>query len=176
MLYRPDRKRPSHFVARQLTQVFLDYVFSRFQVMIWSSARPENVRLMCNQLFPDASRQRLIGEWGRDRMGLSPEDYNRRVQVYKRFEKVWADPSIQRRHPLNSSGALWDQSNTVLIDDSIEKARSQPFNLVEVPEFTGQAGSDVLRRLAEYLDNLLMQTDVSAYIRQNPFKSATTVA
>jgi hypothetical protein len=176
MLYRPDRKRPSHFVARQSTQLFLDYVFSKFQVMIWSSARPENVRLMCHQLFSDASRQRLIGEWGRDRMGLSPEDYNRRVQVYKRFEKVWADPSIQRRHPLSSSGALWDQSNTVLIDDSVEKARSQPFNLVEVPEFTGQAESDVLKRLAEYLDNLLMQTDVSAYIRQNPFKSETTTA
>ncbi|KFY21399.1 hypothetical protein V493_07446 [Pseudogymnoascus sp. VKM F-4281 (FW-2241)] len=174
ILYRPDRRRPSHFLERQSTASFLDYIFSRFQVMVWSSARLDNVRLMANKLFPGPRRQYLVAEWGRDRMGLNAEDYVKRVQVYKRLEKVWAEPSIQGRHPLQATGATWDQSNTILIDDSLEKARSEPFNLVELPEFKGSSeATDVLQHLTMYLDDILMQKDVSAYMRQNPFKSAS---
>ena len=97
ILYRPDRRRPSHFLERQSTAPFLDYIFSRFQVMVWSSARLENVRLMADKLFPGPRRQCLVTEWGRDRMGLTPEDFVKRVQVYKRLDKVWAEPSIQSR-------------------------------------------------------------------------------
>ncbi|OBT57958.1 hypothetical protein VE04_00949 [Pseudogymnoascus sp. 24MN13] len=173
ILYRPDRRRPSHFLERQSTASFLDYIFSRFQVMVWSSARLENVRLMADKLFPGPRRQYLVTEWGRDRMGLAPEDFVRRVQVYKRLEKVWAEPGIQSRHPLQATGATWDQSNTILIDDSLEKARSEPFNLVELPEFKGDSEpTDVLQHLTMYLDDILMQKDVSAYMRQNPFKAS----
>ncbi|KAL5351596.1 hypothetical protein ACLOAV_003456 [Pseudogymnoascus australis] len=174
ILYRPDRRRPSHFLERQSTASFLDYIFSRFQVMVWSSARLENVRLMADKLFPGPRRQFLVAEWGRDRMGLTPEDFVRRVQVYKRLEKVWAEPSIQSRHPLQETGATWGQSNTILIDDSLEKARSEPFNLVELPEFKGNSEpTDVLQHLTMYLDDILMQKDVSTYMRQNPFKAAS---
>lgn len=174
ILHRPDRRRPSHFLERQSTASFLDYIFSRFQVMVWSSARLENVRLMANKLFPGPRRQFLVAEWGRDRMGLTPEDFVKRVQVYKRLEKVWAEPTIQGRHPLQATGATWDQSNTILIDDSLEKARSEPFNLVELPEFKGNSEpTDVLQHLTIYLDDILMQKDVSAYMRQNPFKTAS---
>ncbi|OBT78558.1 hypothetical protein VF21_00965 [Pseudogymnoascus sp. 05NY08] len=177
ILYRPDRRRPSHFLERQSTASFLDYIFSRFQVMVWSSARLENVRLMADKLFPGPRRQYLVTEWGRDRMGLTPEDFVRRVQVYKRLEKVWAEPGIQSRHPLQATGATWDQSNTILIDDSLEKARSEPFNLVELPEFKGNSEpTDVLQHLTMYLDDILMQKDVSAYMRQNPFKAASYAA
>ncbi|ELR10405.1 hypothetical protein VC83_00494 [Pseudogymnoascus destructans] len=175
ILYRPDRRRPSHFLERQSTDSFLNYILSRFQVMVWSSARLENVRLMADKLFP--RRQYLVTEWGRDRMGLTPEDFVRRVQVYKRLEKVWAEPGIQSRHPLQATGATWDQSNTILIDDSLEKARSEPFNLVELPEFKGDSEpTDVLQDLTMYLDDILMQKDVSAYMRQNPFKAASYAA
>lgn len=174
ILYRPDRRRPSHFLERQSTAAFLDYIFARFQVMVWSSARLENVRLMADKLFPGPRREHLVAEWGRDRMGLTPEDFVRRVQVYKRLEKVWAEPSIQGRHPLKETGATWDQSNTLLIDDSLEKARSEPYNLVELPEFKGDSEpTDVLQHLTMYLDDVLMQKDVSTYMRQNPFKATS---
>ncbi|KFY33527.1 hypothetical protein V494_07540 [Pseudogymnoascus sp. VKM F-4513 (FW-928)] len=174
ILYRPDRRRPSYFSERQSTASFLDYIFSRFQVMVWSSARLENVRLMADKLFPGPRRQCLVAEWGRDRMGLAPEDFVRRVQVYKRLEKVWAEPSIQSRHPLQAIGATWGQANTILIDDSLEKARSEPFNLVELPEFKGDSEpTDVLQHLTMYLDDILMQKDVSSYMRQNPFNPAS---
>lgn len=171
LIHRPDRKRPALYIARNSTDLFIDYLFSRFQVMVWSAARPNNVDMMCKQLFPGKSRQKLVAEWGRDRMGLSPADYNARTQVYKRLETVWNDRSIQACHPLRNYGVGWDQTNTVLMDDSAEKGRSHPYNLIKVPEFEGQKESeDVLRKVAEYLDDLLIQEDVSAYIHKNPFR------
>lgn len=141
--------------------------------MVWSAARPNNVDTMCRQLFPGKERNKLVAEWGRDKMGLSEEDYNKRTQVYKRLETVWNDRGIQGCHPLRDYGERWDQTNTVLIDDSREKGRSHPFNLLKVPEFEGQKESeDVLRMVAEYLDDLLVQEDVSAYMHKNPFKVA----
>lgn len=171
LIHRPDRKTPTLYIARNSTDLFLDYLFSRFQVMVWSAARPNNVDTMCKQLFPGKSRNRLIAEWGRDKMGLSAQDYNMRTQVYKRLETVWNDTSIQACHPLRNYGRKWDQSNTVLIDDSREKGRSHPYNLIKVPEFEGQQESeDVLRKVAEYLDDLLIQEDVSAYMHKYPFR------
>lgn len=171
LIHRPDRKRPTLYIARNSTDLFIEYLFSRFRVMVWSAARPNNVDMMCKQLFPGQSRKKLIAEWGRDRMGLSPSDYNARTQVYKRLETVWDDRDIQACHPLTNYGGRWDQTNTVLMDDSAEKGRSHPYNLIKVPEFEGQKESeDVLRKVAEYLDDLLIQEDVSAYIQKNPFR------
>ena len=171
LIHRPDRKKPTLYIARNSTDLFIEYIFSRYQVMVWSAARPNNVDMMCKQLFPGKSRKNLVAEWGRDKMGLSPQDYNARTQVYKRLETVWNDRNIQACHPLKDYGGRWDQTNTVLIDDSAEKGRSHPFNLIKVPEFEGQKESeDVLKAVAEYLNNLLFQEDVSAYIEKNPFR------
>jgi hypothetical protein len=170
LLYRPNRNEPFHFVERPSTQQFLNYALANFSVMIWSSARPENVDRMCKKLFSKESRQQLVGIWGRDRLGLSVADSNRRVQVYKRLETVWSDPQIQGRHPLAHEGKGWHQGNTVLIDDSIEKSRSEPYNFIEVPEFSGHEGEDpnLLKEVAEYLAILRMQSNVSSYISRNP--------
>lgn len=171
ILFRPDRSRSTHFIERPLAQLFLDYVVAQFYVMIWSSARPQNVARMCTVLFKMNARKQLVAEWGRDRFGLTQNDYDKRVQVYKRLEMVWADEGVQRRHPRHSLGETWNQTNTVLIDDSSEKARSEPHNLVEISEFTNvREPPDILPQLAEYLEILKMQTNVSSYIRQHPFK------
>jgi hypothetical protein len=53
----------------------------------------------------------------------------------------------------------------------MEKARSEPYNLVQVPEYTGDSENcDTLKHVAEYLYRLRGQTNVSAYIREHPFK------
>jgi hypothetical protein len=170
LLFRPNRNSPQHFIERPSAQHFLNYALANFSVMIWSSAQPGNVDHMCNKLFPQDSRQRLIAVWARDRLGLSKEDSQKRVQVYKRLERVWNDPQIQGLHPLASEGKGWHQGNTVLIDDSVEKSKSEPYNFLEVPEFTGHKGEDpnILKELAEYLAILRMQTNVSSYILRNP--------
>jgi hypothetical protein len=69
--------------------------------------------------------------------------------------------------------------NTVLIDDSNEKAVSEPYNLVEVPEFAdpeAQKDEEVLREVRRYLNVLGFEIDVSAYMRERPFSYAATKA
>ncbi|KAI9700440.1 MAG: hypothetical protein M1836_002455 [Candelina mexicana] len=152
---------------------FLEYLLNRHNLMVWSSAKPENVDRMCRYLFQDDQRALLKGEWGRDRLGLSAQQYNAKVQVYKRLEWVWEDDSIAVSHPHYAKGGRWDQSNTVLIDDTTLKATAQPHNLLEVPEFTGgpaQMKLDLLRQVVGYVEELRWQVDVSSFIKQNPFR------
>jgi len=168
ILHRPKRNQSHNFIERPFTPHFMHYVLCNFRVMIWSSARPENVDKMVQKLLPGEQRGKLVAAWGRDRMGLSKADYSKRVQVYKRLQRVWDDQQVQLA---SLYGRRWDQSNTILIDDSFEKARSEPHNLVPVPEFDGSPEDpNILRKLAEYLDLVKMQTNVSAFIRQNPFR------
>ncbi|TDZ32279.1 putative FCP1-like proteiny domain-containing protein [Colletotrichum sidae] len=177
LLHRPSRRHATSFVERPHAKRFLQYCLDTFHVVIWSSARPANVQSMCDQLLLGPSgddsrasyRSRVLATWGRDRFGLSTADYNLRVQVYKRLDMVWDDPRVKASHP---DGGVWDQSNTVLVDDSLEKARSEPYNLLPIPEFFGNASEPglVVPQVHDYLNSLCYQSDVSSYMRENPFQ------
>ena len=178
LLYRPSRKHPTKFVARPNTSRFLKYCIDTFTVVIWSSARPENVHHMCNAILTRDLRNRTAAIWGRDKFGLSPEDYGTKVQCYKQLTKLWFDEQVASSHPAYHLGGRWDQTNTVLVDDSVEKGKSEPFNLIPIPEFFGnrlEAG-EILPRVHDYLNYLSMHANVSACIRAHPFQAeeATT--
>lgn len=230
LLHRPSKSNPSKFVERPYARTFLRYCLVNFAVAIWSSARPENVRRMCDALvMPPGSEQgrhqmgtatfdgqpradgdaevsrrsidggegsmngeglqqaakeeikeqkdaptllegdlKPVAIWARDRFGLSPSDYKLRVQCYKRLSIVWADSDIAAANP---AGVSWSQADTVLVDDSREKARSEPHNLIEIPEFIGKTKREafILPQVHDYLNELSWQADVSAYMRANPF-------
>ena len=151
---------------------FLDYLFDNFSVMIWTSARPENARRMVDAVFTRDQDRRLLAVWGRDTLDLSEKQYNAKVQIYKKLGRVFTG-----RHAVNTpAGAttFFDQSNTVLFDDSFEKACGEPWNLVQVPEFEAtyeQNRNDrALEQCMEYLEALKWESNVSSYIRQHPFK------
>ncbi|KKA29039.1 hypothetical protein TD95_002206 [Thielaviopsis punctulata] len=168
LLWRPSRRNPTSFVERPHTRQFLDYLVKNFVVVVWSSAQPDNVNHMVNHLFTKKERQQLAAVWGRDKFGLSNKDYSSRVQVYKRLTKLWADETVQSRNPASHP---WDQTNTVLVDDSSEKARSEPFNLIRIPEFAGQKETThILPQVHDYLNILAGQEDISAYIHKSPFE------
>ncbi|KAF2216259.1 hypothetical protein CERZMDRAFT_109200 [Cercospora zeae-maydis SCOH1-5] len=154
---------------------FLDYVLANHKLMIWSSARPQNVNVMCTKLITPEQRQKLVTIWARDTLRLSPQAYDRKVQVYKQLSWIWNDSSVQAANPHQKE--MWSQSNTVLIDDSIDKAASEPHNLVEVEEFEAhdrQIQSDTyLLEVKAYLQTLSLQGDVSAYMRSQPFKHSS---
>lgn len=108
--------------------------------------------------------------WARDRFGLDANDYDARVQCYKRLTRVWADPAVQASCPVQDG--KWDQSNTVLVDDSLEKGRSEPFNILPLPEFSGPENepADVLPQVHDYLNTLCTQSDISSFMRRNQFR------
>ena len=166
------RGRNKTTILRPGVETFLDRIFASFSVMVWSSARPHSVDSMCRDVFSAEHRSKLVAKWTREKLGLTARQYNEKIQVYKRLDWVWDNMRIQRCHPDHIDGARWDQTNTVLLDDSIIKASSQPYNIVEVPEFAGQAekrGVVPLEQIAAYLDELRWQKDVSAYIRESAF-------
>ncbi|KAI1126060.1 HAD-like domain-containing protein [Nemania abortiva] len=172
LLHRPSRHSPTRFVERPYARPFLSYCVNTFTVVIWSSARPRNVSNMCNQLLTPEDRAKVVAVWNRDSFGLSKADYNQRVQCYKRLTALWNDPDVAASHPMAASGEKWSQLNTVLVDDSIEKARSEPFNLLQIPEFFGNAkeAGFVLPQVHDYLNDCSQQANVSSYIKGQPFK------
>lgn len=172
LLYRPSRMAPRKFLTRPHARLFLKYCVETFTVVIWSSARPENVKAMCDVILPGNLRTKVAAIWGRDKFNLTQQDYNLRVQCYKRLEKLWEDPKIAATHPSHNFGGRWDQTNTVLIDDSLEKARTEPHNLIEVPEWFGdlRESDDILPQVHDHLNYLSLHSNVSACLRAHPFK------
>jgi len=163
LLHRPGRS--TGYIPRQSLDPFLSYCLREHYILIWSSATPHNVSGICKQLFPPPKRALLLGEWGRDTLDLTPEQYSQRVQVYKRLSRVWDDAAIQRRHPTWREGGRWGQWNTVLIDDSVKKASQEPFNHVEVPEFAGrERKGDVLGQVTGWLEEARGWADVSGFV------------
>lgn len=66
------------------------------------------------------------------------------------------------------AGHRWDQTNTILIDDSKLKASSEPFNILEIPEFAGDPNIDETKLFAKVLsrlDYLAHHDDVSKVLR-----------
>lgn len=168
LLHRPGRD-PVHFVERPFARSFLSYIVNTFTVVIWSSARRENVGAMCRQLLSPKDHTKLVAIWDRNNFGLSKTDFDMRVLCYKRLTALWNDPVVAASHP---DGGKWSQLNTVLVDDTTEKARSEPFNLVQVPEFSFEAkkADVVLPQVHEYLNQCSQQANVSAYIKGQPFQ------
>ena len=172
IVYRKGRHRIVT-VHRPGLQPFLKQIIQKYTVMIWSSARAESVKYMCNSIMSPPVQAALVAIWSRDKLGLTSAQFNQKVQVYKRLETVWADQTIQSSHPEFRTGGRWDQTNTVLLDDSALKAVSQPHNLVKVPEFVGQNEYEPfpLKQIQPYLENARWYTDISTYLRKHPFQA-----
>jgi hypothetical protein len=171
LVHRPDRRNLQKVIPRPFLDPFLEYIFDTFEVMVWSSARPDNVKLMCDIVLGKTYNPTLLAKWSRDNFGLTPAEYAQNVQVYKQLTRVWADEK------LCGKPSLWGQHNTILLDDTALKASAEPHNLIEIPEFKAtpkQMASDDLREVAGYLDELKHQENVSAFMKRTPFKADGT--
>ncbi|EAW08689.1 NIF domain protein [Aspergillus clavatus NRRL 1] len=181
LIYRKHRRLPPSFAKRAGLDQFLEALLQNYKVMIWSSSQPETVGAICEKLFPGEKRKSLVAEWGRDKLNLSKAQYKSKVQVYKTLNTVWNDPAVQASHPnskqkgrpkpKNNSvnpARRWDQTNTVLIDDSKLKALSEPYNILEIPEFTNASCNDeslIFPKVLERLEALAHHDDVSKLLQ-----------
>ncbi|RHZ45770.1 NIF domain protein [Aspergillus thermomutatus] len=181
LIFRKHRRLPPSFAKRTGLDQFLDALLNNYKVMIWSSSQPETVNAVCEKLFPGEKRHSLVAEWGRDKLNLSQAQYRSKVQVYKTLETVWSNKEIQASYPSSHQKrrsktkkwaargkSRWDQTNTVLIDDSKLKALSEPYNILEIPEFTNAPGIDESRifpKVLECLEALAQYDDVSKLLQ-----------
>ena len=174
LLARHRSSSHSTWIVRPHLRNFLDYCFLNHTVMMWSSARPDNVRRMVADILTPQQQRALIAEWGRNTLGLSSEDYHEKVQVYKQLSKVWGNEGVQKSCPGYEKGERWGQHNTVLVDDGEEKAKAEPWNLVLVPEFVKtvvskcgkrkKAETDVLSQVVGWIEEARRWSDVSAFV------------
>ncbi|KAI5285306.1 hypothetical protein KEM54_000667 [Ascosphaera aggregata] len=125
------KKKSNRATCRPQLHPFLDSLLTSHRAMIWTSTMPGNTMNLVTSVFPRSTINSLVDIWARDKLRLKEWEYNSKVQVYKNLEWVWEDVNIK-------GYGNWDQSNTVLVDDSRLKAASHPFNLLEIPEFDGR--------------------------------------
>lgn len=167
--YRKGSKKGS-FVPRPGCEDFLEYLFEKHCVLVWSSAVLHNVKSMCWKVFSQEqlSSPSFLGIWGREQLHLTPAQSKQKIYVYKQLSWVWGNPAFQAKQDV--PGVRWDQTNTVLIDDTVEKAAAEPHNLVLIPEFrAGKPEDRVLGRVKGYLGDLEDAANVSAAMRVKPF-------
>lgn len=157
----------SAYTNRPFVGDFLRMALSTFHVMIWSSAQPQNVQRMLEHMMTPEQRSALRLVWARDSFGLSKHDYSRKVLTVKDLSLVWANAELQERY------GPFDQRNTLVVDDSVDKCRMQPFNHIHVTDFDAErkrAGTDrELVDLMAYLETVSLQSNVSNYVWHHPF-------
>ncbi|KAI5803211.1 HAD-like domain-containing protein [Geopyxis carbonaria] len=170
LMYRKGTKTPPRL--RPHLPEFLDYLFRNFNVMVWTSARPENALRLVRAAFTEEQHRKLVAIWARDTLGLNEAQYAQKVQVYKRLTRVW-EGEFMIPHPLQPN-KIYDQTNTVLLDDSLLKAAYQPYNVLNLSEFTGtidEIRNDcALQSCIQYLEILKWKSNVSSFMRMTPFK------
>ncbi|TXT12149.1 uncharacterized protein COLE_02559 [Cutaneotrichosporon oleaginosum] len=132
LVYRTERGgSPRVAYPRPFLANFLSYVFGNdpdgrgYEVLVWSSAQPHNVRNMVESTFEPSlyKGSRLLDVWARDKMGLSANAYGQKVQTVKDLRKV------------TNVYNMYSEKTTVLLDDSPLKAIHQPWSQVVIPEF-----------------------------------------
>ena len=176
---RPNLFEPKVFKVRPGIYKLFDYLFEHHMVMIFTSMHRKNAAAVLDKLFTSPQREKLAGFWARERLGLTVEQLHVKTQTYKNLIPIWLDKAIQSTHLADEGRWGWDQTNTVLIDDSHLKALSHPHNLLLVPEFSKEDAAKgkldpavekseeaILRSLIHKLDELKYQTDVSRLILQ----------
>ena len=92
--------------------------------MVWSSVRAYNLLPMVDAAFGE-EQSVLRACWTRAMLRLNEAAYLGKVQTTKNLETVWW-----------SSEETYSARSTVLLDDTVKKARLQPWNLLQIPEFS----------------------------------------
>jgi hypothetical protein len=177
------RKKTRNIILRPFTDEFAKYLFTddnNFFVMVWSTARPENVHLMVDTVFGD-QKEKLIAIWGRDKFGFTEQEYNSHTKSIKNLDTVWnaLNPQIASGNFFNnntleiSSKLTFDATNTILIDDSRYKTQLQPYNAIHPREFDRECvrndGDSELKKIIEYLEVIKYQSNIASYMKENPF-------
>lgn len=158
---------PRIIYPRPYIPAFAEYIFHPensdwLDTIVWSSAMPLSVADMVEKAFGER-KQSLRAVWARDTLGLSRGAYSEsfasspveidsltwsssdnKVDTVKNLDKPWdALPFPPSTHSSGAPDADAEQQHhhspltTLLLDDSPNKARLQPWNHLCINEYTG---------------------------------------
>lgn len=182
LFYSSDKNYKTRtYIKRPYFVPLLLFLYANCRVMIWSSATRQRVNSMLTG-GGFTGVEKIDRVWNREHLQLCSKDLYRKVLTLKDLEFVWSAIEAERTEAkpeqLLEGGKYefrYDQTNTVLIDDSSHKTQLQPHNCMIVPDFDStrvQCGDDQeLLKVIHYLSDLLYQDNVSAYMRTSPFNT-----
>ncbi|KAJ3344170.1 hypothetical protein HDU83_005371 [Entophlyctis luteolus] len=172
----PDLTLNNHRVyLRPYLDAFFRFLFSNFHVAAWTSAMPQNSGPLVEYIFePFGGAENLEFVWNRQHCIVEPTPDNPYNSV-KDLRMIWkARDTVLAAHShekgnfekTNERG-IWNEHNTILIDDSASKSCRTPRNHLLVPTFsvgdlclTRNCDEDTsLLSVQSYLEDLLADYD-----------------
>ncbi|KNH06075.1 phosphoprotein phosphatase protein [Perkinsela sp. CCAP 1560/4] len=151
-------KKNRSFAPRPGIDTFFKRILSRFAVGIWTSAIKKNALICLKKVLPEEIRQNVFLFLTREHCTVrwTPENP---YGTIKNLSLLWDNPRIYGK---------WDQTNSLLIDDSVEKTGSHPENVIIVPSFTKADKKDVfLESFGDFLLHVLyLESDIRGAARK----------
>ncbi|XP_010030887.2 probable C-terminal domain small phosphatase [Eucalyptus grandis] len=157
---------------RPFVDDFVQFCFEKFAVGVWSSRTKRNVDPVVDFLMGD-SKGKLLFCWDQSHCTITKfttiENRDKPL-VLKELRKLW--DKLEPNLPWEKG--VYNESNTLLLDDSPYKALRNPANTGIFPysyRYTDAKdnslgpGGD----LRVYLESLALADDVRKYVEQNPF-------
>ncbi|KAJ6371439.1 hypothetical protein OIU77_001866 [Salix suchowensis] len=151
---------------------FLSFCFQKFDVGVWSSRTKRNVNPLIDFIFGD-SRQKLLFCWDQSHCtdtGFTTVENTSRPLFLKELKKIWE----YLESTLHLNKGEYDESNTLLLDDSPYKALCNPAHTAIFPQSYGyrdvadsSLGPEGDLRL--YLEQLAEAQNVQEHVAQHPF-------
>ncbi|CAE7106500.1 unnamed protein product [Rhizoctonia solani] len=158
----------SHVYVRPYLGAFLQYIShpsAFFNVAVWSSARRANVDLMIDRAWTGKKPEIVLA---REDMQLTDRQFRRayrhgtfhpdhNVRTTKDLRQLWL--RLAQAQAQTPRGVVHGPGDTILLDDSIHKARLQPNNHLPLPSYGGaelRADASTLVSGSESVDESLI--------------------
>ena len=149
---------------------FIEWVHTRFEVGVWSSANFRNTTSLVDYVWGE-HKNKIAFVWGQERctdVGIAPSSTSTRPMFLKELKQVW---KLKR----NTGLSQFNETNTLLIDDSPYKAIRNPAHTAIHPcGFTtdDRETDDLLSEhgaLRKYLEQLSDAKSVPEFVKTTPW-------
>lgn len=117
-------------ISRPALPEFLKMLDDHFCLAVWTSAKAKTANKLLKVLFPDTIREKLLFVWSQSQCKSIRTNSNNTL-----FQKPLQ--SVFQKYP------LWNESNTILVDDSPEKSVDR-CNTLHPPSLNGKHRSSII--------------------------------
>ncbi|KAK9154908.1 hypothetical protein Sjap_002388 [Stephania japonica] len=171
--YRSDtRINKKDLFKRPFCDDFLKFCFEKFKIGVWSSRFKWNVDRVVDYVMGDRKNE-LLFCWDQSHCtdtGVMTIENSCKPLMLKELQKLWDKHDPDLPWELGE----YNQSNTLLLDDSPYKAlRNPPHTAIFPPPYSFSFQNDDSLGpggdLRVYLEGLAMTDDVQKYVEQHPF-------
>ncbi|XP_038687867.1 uncharacterized protein LOC119987149 isoform X2 [Tripterygium wilfordii] len=155
---------------RPFCDEFLQFCFERFNVGVWSSRLKKNVDRVVNFLMGD-DRRKLLFRWSHcTATRFTTVEQRGKPLLLKELKKLWE--KVAPKLPWEKGE--YNESNTLLLDDSPYKALRNPAHTAIFPHPYDSSDAEDCSLgpggdIRMYLEGVAGAENVQTYVQQNPF-------